>query len=269
MYMLVYGIIAMIMIIILIGWSLIQKFLFYPDKTVKDKLSPNELLLNDNKNNIISAIFEDKGNNTPIILFSHGNAGNIFRRKYMFKLFLNKNVSLFMYDYSGFGRSTGYTSTKNIIKNGEFVFEYLKNKYPNRKIILWGESMGSAVSWHLASKYKCSGLIITSGYSSLADVIDDVVLPGLGKLLSFITYLPDNKLCAKKISCPVLMFHSINDELIPYKQCLKIKHILDSNFNYTQNKNINSLIKTTGGHNFYIGGYINKINDFVFDVAKL
>lgn len=229
---------------------IVEKLLFFPNKDVPLDELPCEFNIHPG----INGIFNDMGDQTPIVIYSHGNAGNIFDRANMALKFMSKGLSILMYDYRGFGRSANLkTTTKSIIDDGEAIFHYVQENYPNRKVILCGESMGSAVSYHLASKYDVDGLIILSGYSSLAEVINGFV-PILGTLLSYIMYLPDNYRLVDKISCKRLIFHSSDDELIPFSQAIKMSN----------NSHECELVETVGGHNSpsMYGITFQKISEF-------
>lgn len=241
----VYIIIIIIICIILLPY-VTSKLLFSPSTEVPFDFLQNEFITPEG----ISAIFYDAGNNTPIVIYSHGNAGNIFNRRSLYNYLADVPISLILYDYRGFGRSAGEATTNNIIEDGENVYRYITILYPNRKIILWGESMGSAVSWYLASKYEVSGLIITSGYSSLSEVINYVSINGLGTLVSYLMFLPDNIIHAPMVKCPILLLHSVDDTLIPLSQAVKMHNISPIN---------TILVQTSGGHNFNIGNYIRHI----------
>jgi uncharacterized protein len=247
----IYWVYIIIIAVVIIGITILPyiapKLLFIPDKTTPANLLSNEFITPEG----ISAIFYDLGPNTPIIIYSHGNAGNIFNRTSL----ANYNLaSLLLYDYRGFGRSIGETTTSSILEDGEHIYNYVKNTYPDREIILWGESMGSAVTWYLASKYNVSKVIITSGFASLANVISNVIVSGLGTLLSYLMFLPDNTVHVDKVQCPVLLLHAGDDSLIPISEAENLKEINPGNI---------TLVRTYGGHNFNIASKLSVITDFI------
>lgn len=225
-----------------------RKLLFMPTKQCPSELGPNEIFTPEG----ISMLFYDKGSDTPIIIYSHGNAGNIFSRKYLTDYFVNE--SLLLYDYRGYGRSPGKVNTKSIIEDGDYVMDYVMTNHPDRKIILWGESMGSAVTWYLAAKYHVESVVIVSGYSKLSNVISDVAVSPIGKILSWLMFLPDNTIYVDKVQCPVLLLHAEDDPLI------KLYHAKELIRPSTR------LITTRGGHNFQLLPYINEIKEFLANV---
>jgi uncharacterized protein len=227
-----------------------HKLLFIPDTNISIVSDDIEIITPSG----INAMFYDKGSNTPIIIHSPGNAGNIYNRLHLAYHLKDIQVSLLIYDYRGFGNSPGIATTNNIIEDGEQVYNYVRSTYPNRKIILWGESMGSAVAWHLAAKYDVLGLIITSGYASLAEVISGLVFPCLGEALSYLMFLPDNIVHASKIRCPVLFLHAGDDTLITISHAEKLRGLIPTN---------SIFITTHGGHNFDISKHVSEIKDYL------
>ena len=251
MYLLYISLIIVIIIIgVLILRIIVNNNLFYP---VRHNYNyPNEIIIPEE----LYAIFIDKGPNTPIIIHSQGNAGNISDQLFLINYLKDIPVSLLLYEYRGFGKSPGTPSIENIIEDGESVYNYVKDKYPNRKIILCGRSMGSAVSFHLANKFKydISGLIIISGYSSLSNVINDVTYSGIGSLLSYIMLLPDNMNNAQHLRCPVLFLHSDDDQLINISHAEKLATVIPTRV---------TLLKGKGGHNFCFENFIPDIASFI------
>src|SRR5579883_1905085 len=81
------------------------------------------------------------------VLLSHGIGGNLSSRVDLIHLFLEANTSVFIYDYEGYGRSSGKASLKNVINDGEAAYEYLTNglRIPSSRIVLVGESLGTGV----------------------------------------------------------------------------------------------------------------------------
>ena len=170
------------------------------------------------------------------MLFSHGNAGNIFDRLHMFDR-LGVYGSVVMYDYRGYGASNGSPSEIGLQDDIFNVWKYMINQEqinPN-SITVWGESLGGSVSSWLCSHLiettdtYPSGLILQSSFSSLKNVVKDMYGP-----LSFI--IRDEHNTTKYLSkidkaIPVFVLHSKDDELILYNHSDKMK---DSNSSIIQ-----------------------------------
>jgi len=156
-----------------------------------------------------------KGTSGRVILFFHGNFGNISLRMDIIRELHLLGYNIFIFDYRGFGRSNGIPSEEGLYNDALGAYDYLKDKgYKNNDIILFGRSLGGAVAIFLASIIEnFRGLIVDSSFSSSQDLSYDLF--GF-KLPRFII---SNRLESikriKDIKIPKLIIHSENDNLIP------------------------------------------------------
>ena len=89
---------------------------------------------------------------SPVILFCHGNAGNISHRLWNIQKLLSHGFQVFIYDYRGYGKSNGSPSRKGLYLDGLAAYDFLVKKRgisPDR-IILFGRSLGAAVATEIA-----------------------------------------------------------------------------------------------------------------------
>src|SRR5206468_3134820 len=88
------------------------------------------------------------------------------------RLMLLAGYSVLVYDYQGFGRSSGRPSVDGILSDGAAAFDYLVKERgidPHR-IVLYGESLGVSVAAHLSTIRDCGGLVLQSGFASLSRI---------------------------------------------------------------------------------------------------
>lgn len=165
-----------------------------------------------------------KGQTGKIILFCHGNAGNISHRQDKLSKLLEMGHSILIFDYSGFGQSKGVPNEQLCYSNADIFVNYLIRKgYEKNNIIPYGESLGAAVASYTARKYDLPVVIIESG------------LPGISKLLktknkflgffSFIFNEFNTESYLDGYKGKILVLHCINDEIIPYNSIEKIKQL--------------------------------------------
>lgn len=157
-----------------------------------------------------------KGVSKKVILFCHGNFGNISSRLDMIQELYLLGYNIFIFDYRGFGRSNGIPSEEGLYNDALGAYDYLKGRgYNNSDIILFGRSLGGVVAIFLASLIKnFRGLMVDSSFSSLEDLSYDLLgfrLPGfvISNRLESIKRIKD-------IGIPKLIIHSENDDLIPF-----------------------------------------------------
>ncbi len=162
-------------------------------------------------------------NPRAIVLFSHGNAGNLTSRIHTLRS-LNKRhgVSVMTYDYRGYGRSAGEPSENGILEDARAARSWLAeaSRTPEKEIVLVGRSLGGAVSIDLASKDGARGLVVSSTFTSLPDV-GAHHLPWLPTWLVMSQRL--NSLAKiRNYPGPVLLSHGDSDQVIPYEHGQKL-----------------------------------------------
>lgn len=125
----------------------------------------------DKKVNLSARLYENPGAK-QIILYTHGQGGNIAYTAYKIRFLLGSGASVFAYDFRGYGKSKGDAHIAQVHDDARAAYEYmLKNtKYKNSDIILYGESLGCAITSDLASKVKCAGTILECPFISLSAI---------------------------------------------------------------------------------------------------
>ena len=106
----------------------------------------------------------------------HGNAGNIGHRLELLLIFHRLGLNVVLFDYRGYGRSTGSPGEEGIYRDAEAVWKFLthtRGEAPQR-IVLHGQSLGGAVAAHLAAKVRPAALILESSFTSAPDIAADV-----------------------------------------------------------------------------------------------
>lgn len=151
-----------------------------------------------------------------VLLFFHGNAGNISHRLDSIRIFHDLGVDVLIVDYRGYGESSGKPSEEGIYLDGEAAWEFLVKERaiaPDR-IIIFGRSLGAVVGAGLAARNSPAGLIIESGFTSGADMARRIY-PFLPARLITRLEFPLIEF-AREVSCPALVIHSRDDEIIPF-----------------------------------------------------
>ncbi|SDH05718.1 hypothetical protein SAMN05428952_1004115 [Nitrosomonas sp. Nm132] len=150
------------------------------------------------------------------ILFFHGNAGNISHRMDYLLTFYRLGYSTFIFDYRGYGKSSGSPSESGTYHDASAAWRYLTEikAIPPSRIVLFGESLGGAIAAWLAAQQKPAALVLASVLTSVPDLAAELYPFLPVRLLSrfqyrTIDYLPS-------ITCPVLVAHSPQDEIVPF-----------------------------------------------------
>ncbi|HEY2964171.1 MAG TPA: alpha/beta hydrolase [Pyrinomonadaceae bacterium] len=152
------------------------------------------------------------------IIYFHGNGGNIRNVGWLAQSLAKRGFNVLLFDYRGYGVSDETAADEaGLYLDGEAALSYVVNEKdasPNR-IVLYGQSLGTAVATQTATRCMCGALILESGFSS-ASSLASRVLPWLPRWLHF---LGKNRFeSARKlrgISAPVLISHGDPDLTIP------------------------------------------------------
>ncbi|KAK1408352.1 hypothetical protein QVD17_40063 [Tagetes erecta] len=147
------------------------------------------------------------------LLYSHGNAADLGQLVDLFvQLKANLRVNLMGYDYSGYGASTGKPSELNTYADIEAVYECLQTEYgvSQEDLILYGQSVGSGPTLHLASKLpRLRGVVLHSAILSGLRVVCHV-----NCRFCFDIYRNVNKI--QKVKCPTLVIHGMEDDIVSW-----------------------------------------------------
>ena len=152
------------------------------------------------------------------ILYSHGNDSNVSHCLGIARRFREMGFSALLYDYGGYGQSTGKPSERRLYADAVAAWDYLtkERQIPAETIILWGPSFGGGPTCELATRVQPAGVVLENTFSSMADAAfkDYPWFPGS----LFIRHRFNNKAKMGKIPAPVLVIHSQGDRLYPYAQ---------------------------------------------------
>jgi len=261
---------AIIVIIFIICWILVYKFnnmcIFHPSKYVDMKVidnAYNNLDITREYHKIQSGKFDIycldmiKPNTETIFIFSHGNAGNLtnFLNSKTVSNLLNVG-SVVLYDYRGYGDSTGMPTQDGIHEDLKAVYRYVGLTYPGKRIVLYGFSLGSYPTLRVSVSEKGIDHVIIEGAFVSVRYMADVLY---GKHARYVKWLVidnyDNLglIGMVRDTGKVTIVHSIVDDIVPYCNAVELKRV----------KGVR-LIDVDGGHNDPVYGseYMGFIGGF-------
>lgn len=192
------------------------------------------------------------------LLFFHGNAGNISHRLDSVGLFHRLGLNVLIFDYRGYGRSSGKPSEAGLYRDAEAAWRYLTGERatPADEIVLFGRSLGGAVAVWLAGRVRPAGLIVESSFTSVPDMGAEIY-PWLPvRLLARNRF--DSRARIGGVRVPVLIIHSRQDEIIPFRHGRRL---------FEAAAEPKQFLEIAGGHNdgFYVSGekYREGISEFL------
>ena len=178
---------------------------------LEEDLSLNALLVQDSEGR------KSEG----VILYLHGNRGSIRFGIYQIRTMLNKGYDILIPDYRSYGKTEGNIgSEKKLYSDVQKVYDYLKSKYDEEKIMIVGYSLGTGMASYLARFNNPFHLVLVAPFTSLTDIKNKYAWFIPNFLLKF--KLPVKKFL-KNVSCPVTILHGTDDRIVDYNFSKKLK----------------------------------------------
>ena len=161
------------------------------------------------------------GPETATIVFFHGNGGNIGNVGWLGQRFAQRGFDVLLFDYRGYGASDGVAANEaDLYADGDAAVAFVRNvkgASPDR-IVLYGQSLGTAIVSDVASRGVFGAVVLESGFSSASSVAAGA-LPWLPRFLHF---LGKNRFeSARKLTSvksPILITHGDPDATIPTEE---------------------------------------------------
>ncbi|MEO9869018.1 alpha/beta hydrolase [Ekhidna sp.] len=202
---------------------------------------------------IINTLRFTSDSSRGLILYFHGNAGNLARWGEVVTPFVDMGFEVLIPDYRGYGKSTGKRSDKKLLRDADELYSFAKTLEKEERIILFGRSLGSTFASYLAGKNTPRKVILETPFYSLKDVAKDVIpIYPTSYLLSYqfksFEYL-------KTADSPIYIFHGTDDEVVPYESGKRLFESIEGN---------SKLFTIEGGHHNDLMGfdsYQNKMEE--------
>lgn len=205
---------------------MITSMIFFPEKTFYEKPSDygydwQDVDLQTKDGVRIHGWFLKAKREKGVILFFHGNAGNISNRLSKVKGWVDRDFSVFLLDYRGYGKSEGKIENEsNIYEDGETAFKWLVRKVeahgraPLQKIILYGESIGSAPAIRIASSNPVGAVILEAPFTSFFELARTHYPFVPAAFLKDFEFSNMNRIA--ELKAPLFILHGTRDEICPY-----------------------------------------------------
>lgn len=203
------------------------KLIFYPGPppvtTPREKgLEFREVSLRTRDGEGLHAWFIPADKARATVLVCHGNAGNIESRIALAESFHRMGLAVLLFDYRGYGRSSGTPTEEGTYLDAEAAHDHLRDveHFDARAILLFGESMGGAPAIELALRRPVGAVIVEDTFTSMPDM-GAKLYPWLPiRLLSRFQYDSLSKI--GRVNAPVMIIHSPQDELVPFEHGRKL-----------------------------------------------
>ena len=191
-----------------------QHFIYFPSTEIVDGSQRSLKIKSDNETLNVWLLNPD---NKEAVIYFGGNAQNVYFAIPQFKQMI-PDKTVYLVDYRGYGSSSGRPSEQGLYIDAINIYDHIKKLHDNVSVI--GQSLGSGVATHLATKREIHKLVLSTPYDSIEAVAK-----------SNYPFYPISMLLKEKydsmsrvasITSQTLMIIAANDRIIPKKHAYKL-----------------------------------------------
>jgi uncharacterized protein len=253
--------------IVVSGKAFIRSYYFHPSKAVSYTIKPETAvdiwvghlhgwLCRKRKGQAQAQGDDTDKSPRKLVIFCHGNAGNISHRDHLVEPFHRIGCDLLLFDYSGYGMSGKKQSETQFYEDAEEVYDYAISVlgYNPDEIIFYGESIGCPVAMKTAQRKGIDKIILQSGPFSVFQFIRDRFSGMIAWLINF--FVRDDFMTFMDLEAflgKCLIIHGENDTLIGVNHAYKLQEC---------NREHTELQIVPGGHNDLVLDW-GRIREFI------
>jgi uncharacterized protein len=156
----------------------------------------------------------------PVIIYFHGNGGALRYRVGRFRKLISDGIGIVAVEYRGYGGSGGSPTEPGLIVDGEAAYAFAAAHYQTQQLVLWGESLGSAIAVRLAAERPVARVILETPFTSAVAVADLRYWYLPIRLLMKDQYRSDEFI--GHVTAPVLILHGVHDHIVPFAMGMRM-----------------------------------------------
>jgi fermentation-respiration switch protein FrsA (DUF1100 family) len=199
-----------------------EKLIFYSNTLPQEyeysfQTEFEELFLKAEDGAVLNGLHFKAKNSKGVIIYNHGNKGELDLWGKWCELLVNRySYDVVIWDYRGYGKSTGKRRQQVMLDDGLLFYNYSKALFSEELITVYGRSLGGFFATHMTKKNNPKKLILESTPSSILEVANETYpfIPAK-RLLKFKFQNIEN---IKIIKTPMYLIHGTADDLIPFEQ---------------------------------------------------
>lgn len=197
-----------------------RSLMYFPDATRRPPAQAGlpqarEVSLQSEDGEQLVAWFVSARAGKPLVTYFQGNAGGLDLRVERFRKLIADGTGLLALCYRGYGGSSGRPTEAGLISDGASAYKFARKQYPAKRIVLFGESLGTGVAVALATKYEVGGLVLDAPFSSALDVGAAAYpfMPVRWALKD--TFRSDLRIA--NVTAPIMIRHGARDTIVPIR----------------------------------------------------
>jgi len=165
------------------------------------------------------------------VIHFHGNAENMTNHYLFVKWFPKEGFNLFVFDYRGYGASSGKPDRKGMVDDSIAAISYIRQRpdVDSHRILIFGQSLGGALALTAVAQSSKEGIravVVESAFASYRSIAREklgdfwLTWPLQWPLAWLLISDEQSPLpVIKKIApVPLLVIHGDDDHTVPYKQ---------------------------------------------------
>jgi len=244
---------TVIYLTVIVGVYVLQKYIIFQGEKLEttyqfdfDKPFEENFIDTPDGKQLNTLLFKTELNRKGLVLYFHGNADNLQRWGKYHVDFNSRGYDVLMMDFRGFGKSTGIPNEALFYKDAKLIYDWVKKKYPDDELIIYGRSLGCGIASNLAAQVNAKMVFLETPFHSFGELIR-----GRSKLFFFpfnFRYDFPNYLHLQRITEPVIIFAGTEDWVVPNSSTEKLKPYLKPTDRYINidsagHKNLNAFKK--------------------------
>jgi hypothetical protein len=148
-----------------------------------------------------------------LVIYFQGNAGGLNLRAGRFKWLIEDGTGLLALSYRGYGGSSGKPSEAGLLRDANAAYEFAAARYSAKRIVAWGESLGTAAAIAVAADHDVGALILDAPFTSAVDV-GAAAYPFVPvRWFMKDTFRSDERIV--RVDAPLLVLHGERDRVVP------------------------------------------------------
>jgi alpha-beta hydrolase superfamily lysophospholipase len=167
--------------------------------------------------NLLDAVFVEPNENPAraAVLICHG-IGEVVPQWFPIQRLLAENgIATLVFDYSGYGRSTGFIDWSQCEHDAVSVFQLLKELAPHISLSLMGFSLGTGIAPAILDRVNPDRLVLCAGYASFRSAARSACIPAF--LSALVPPIWSSQQALQNCALPILVVQGDNDGLFPMK----------------------------------------------------